>query len=72
MDLEQTLSIMISRYEPFVNDLNQPNGLDIQILENFAKKYNLTINYIPANQSLREIFNENDIAKLFFMAPETR
>lgn len=54
------IRVMVSQYEPYVifkNNSYQPYGLDIAILDNFALKYNLTIEYIRMNVSLHQIFN---------------
>lgn len=64
------ISVLISKYEPFVFFTNEtesqgPKGLDISILNNFAKKFNLQIEYIQSNESLREaIVSEHKFKKM--------
>lgn len=57
------LKIMASPIEPFV--IYNPNqstliGLDVKIIENFAKRFNLETNFIITNESLLEIFSSDD------------
>lgn len=61
------VSILFSNREPFVTEDEMsgvPRGLDVSIMENFARKYNLKTEYIRSNQALNlalfseEAFNE--------------
>lgn len=48
---------MVSPSKPFAFYENQSfKGLDVLIVENFAKKYKLKIKYILANESLNKQF----------------
>lgn len=53
------ISVMLSERNPFVffNENGTPVGLDISIIENFAQKFHLRIDYIVINSSLNEIFS---------------
>lgn len=57
------ISVMVSPSKPFAfyeNGLFK--GLDVNIVENFARKFKLKIQYILANESLNEIFlTEGDL-----------
>lgn len=54
------INVMVSQAEPFVfidNATQKLNGLDVKIIENFAKRVNLQVNYIITNESLNEVFS---------------
>lgn len=58
----EKIKIMYSHQAPFVikSDLDGSlKGLDISIMENFAKKMNLHIEYIQSNESLHSVFNSD-------------
>lgn len=62
------ITVMVSQTESFsFYDSNKQswNGLDIEIVENFAKKINATIKYIVSNESLNGIFSFEDRIKIF-------
>lgn len=57
------LTIMASTIKPFV--VYHPNqstliGLDVKIIENFAKRFNCEAKFIMTNESLLEIFSSNN------------
>lgn len=57
------VTIMASPIEPFV--VYNPNqskliGLDVEIIENFAKKFNFEVKFIMTNESVLEIFSSDD------------
>lgn len=57
------ISVMISESEPFASHANRPQsfrGLDIKIMENFAKKLGLSIEYITTNECLNEVFSSKN------------
>lgn len=54
---------MVSPAEPFAYfdaKNHYLNGLDVKIINNFAKKYNLKINYVVTNENLNEAFNSEN------------
>lgn len=65
----QQFNITVAFWEqkPFVNidENGKPNGLDVQIIENFAKKYDFHINYISLNSSLNYNFANEESFKVF-------
>lgn len=61
VDSSAKITIMFSHRNPFVIDSDQnllPRGLDVSIVENFAKKYKLHTKYIRSNGSLNSVFHE--------------
>ena len=50
-----------SKREPFVyaNQLGTLKGLDISIMENFARKFNLKLEFVEQKISLNELSNNN-------------
>lgn len=59
----EKISVMYSDREPFVIEKkhrNAPGGLDVTIMENFAKKLKLKTEYIRSNQSLNLTFFSED------------
>lgn len=62
----QKIKVMASHAIPYViRGENSLRGLDVDIVENFAKKHELEIEYVMANQSLQEIFNTQDMIESF-------
>lgn len=52
--------------KPFVFYENRSlKGLEVDMIENFAKKIKLGIEYIVTNESLNGVFNSEDRAKGF-------
>lgn len=49
--------------KPFVfrNEAGALEGLDVLMIENFAKKFNLHVNYLEYNTSTIELFNKEEI-----------
>lgn len=59
--LTREIRVMASQMKPFVfYDKNTLKGLDIDIIENFAKKFKLKVKYITKNKSLNEAFSTQD------------
>lgn len=59
----QRISIMYSKRSPFVMQSGSapPKGMDVSIIENFARKFNLQIDYVQSNESLNSaFFSAND------------
>lgn len=62
------LTIMASPIEPFVAfspNRSTPIGLDVKIIENFAKRFKLKVNFIMTNKSLLEVFSSDGRAVPF-------
>lgn len=62
------LTIMASVVEPFVTYHSNQSaliGLDVKIIENFAKRFKLEPKFIMTNQSLLEVFTSDDRAARF-------
>lgn len=62
------LTIMATPIEPFVAfspNQSTPIGLDVKIIENFAKRFKLKVNFIMTNKSLLEIFSSDGRAVPF-------
>ena len=61
----KSIKVMVSQTEPFAyfDAKNQSlMGLDVEIVNNFAKKFKLKVKYIVLNESLNELFtSENRI-----------
>lgn len=70
MSFEQKITVALSERRPFVilDQNGTPKGLDISIIENFAKKFHLQIDYIVINSSLNYVFanEESSIASSIF------
>lgn len=65
--LSHKLTVMASQIKPFVFYENRLlKGLEVDMIENFAKQFNLSIEYIVTNESLNEIFNSKDHAEKWF------
>lgn len=62
MEPIKRITIGYSKREPFVytNRVGELRGLDVMIMENFARKFNLKLEYIEHNISLNEISNDNE------------
>lgn len=57
----QKITIMASQAKPYVYEEKRSfRGLDVDIIENFAKKHNLKTEYVSANEPLRSVFNSED------------
>lgn len=67
---KRELKVMISQRIPFItyqNQSSQPKGLDILILEHFAKTHNFQIEYVKSNESLHEVSKSNKRMNDFFI-----
>lgn len=63
-DSEHITVMVSSQVEPFViyKSNQQPlKGFDVNIVENFAIKHKLNINFIISNESLNEVFSSDDV-----------
>lgn len=61
--LFRNLKVMASISEPFVifdSKTSTLKGLDVDIINNFAKKYNLAVEFVIANESLNEAFYDKN------------
>lgn len=57
---------MASHAKPYVFDGGQSiKGVDVDIIENFARKFNLKVKYIIADEPLREIFSNEQHFEIF-------
>lgn len=64
---DRLITVLASVAEPFViYDKNSsiPNGLDVDIINNFAKQFNLQVKFLIANENLNEIFANGDPDRL--------
>lgn len=71
------LKIMISQRIPFAfnpndNGVSGLRGLDILLLDSFAKQYNLHIEYVTFNISLTEIFESEELMETFLNTSEIK
>lgn len=60
-NLSKKITIMYSHRAPFViknHDDGLPKGLDVSIMEHFARKMALKIEYIQSNESLHSVFHK--------------
>lgn len=59
---DHKITVALSERDPFVvfNQNGAPKGLDILIIENFARKLNLKIDYFLVNISLNYIFTDEN------------
>lgn len=60
----QTINVMFSRINRALH------RLDMEIVENFGKKFNLKIEYMMTNVTLNEVFNTKDRFEKFSQSPE--
>lgn len=71
----QTINVMVSRAEPFVNfkqETNTIDGLDIKLIENFGKKFNFNIKYIRSNESLNVVLRSKNQMQKFLKSKENQ
>lgn len=66
VNFKQKITVALSERKPFVfHDQNGIlKGLDVSIIESFAKKHNLLINYVFVNVSLNYVFTNEDFTSL--------
>lgn len=68
----QKIKVLVSQRSPFAvlpsDDTNSqnPEGLDILILNEFAKRYGLEIEYSISDVLLHQVFSSNELAEYFF------
>lgn len=57
---ENKLTVAFTEQKPFVilNQNGTPSGLDVLIVQNFAKHFNFELKFLPINQSLSSIFSD--------------
>lgn len=53
--------VAIAQRKPFtiINENGPPSGLDVQIIDQFARKFNLKVDYLFINPSLRSKFDDS-------------
>ena len=57
----QTITVMVSQSKPFAFYENQSlKGLEVDIIENFAKRRNAKIKYIVTDAPLKEVFSSEE------------
>lgn len=57
-DSDRLITVVASVAEPFViydENSSTPKGLDVDIINNFAKQFNLQVKFLMANENLNEI-----------------
>lgn len=61
------ITVMASQVHPYVfHDKQQSvRGLDVDIIENFAKRFNFDIEYVIRNKSLKEVFSSEELFDKF-------
>lgn len=60
------ITVMVSQMKPFAYyEENSFKGIEIDILENFGKRFKLNIKYLEANETLNEIFSNHNQTKHF-------
>lgn len=59
---DHKITVTLSERKPFVflDENGAPKGLDVLIIENFARKLNLKIDYFIVDSSLNYIFNDKN------------
>lgn len=63
------ITVMVSQSKPFAFYENHSlKGLDVHIMENFANRFKLQIEYILTNETLNEVFSTNDRFEQFLQA----
>lgn len=60
----EKIIVGFSKREPFIytNQLGTPKGLDISIMENFAQKFKLQLEFVEQKMSLNEVSDNNEKA----------
>lgn len=60
MNTKNKIIVAVSERKPFVvfNPNGPPTGLDVLIIENFAKKMRLNVEYVRVNESLDALLAE--------------
>lgn len=65
---EKKVTVMLSRTDASIRRKNGNSALqrlEVKILENFAKKYKITIDYIVTNETLNFVFQSKTRSKRF-------
>lgn len=68
---DRQITVAFSERKPFVKNANSINfgqngrlqGLDIFLIEHFAQKLHIHINYLRINSSINVIFNDKNLSK---------
>lgn len=64
---ERSIVVAVPRSDPFfVHQNSSQNGLDIKIIETFAKKIKHSVEYMVINGTLSEVFATEDAIKPIF------
>lgn len=69
--IENKLTVMVSLANPFAiydSRTQSLKGLDVILVDNFAKKFNLLPDYVIANQSLNEAFSSDESTERFLLS----
>ena len=65
------ITVMASQAKPFVFRKEESiNGMEIEMINNFAKTFKLHVDYIIANESLKEVFSDRKQTKRFLKSIE--
>lgn len=65
----QKITVLASDAKPFVfKDKQSVKGVEIEIIKTFAKKFKLDIDYIVINESLKEVFSNEDRSTQFLQS----
>lgn len=59
--MDNKIAVTLSERNPFViyNPKGNPRGLDVVIIQNFAKQFNFVIKYVFVNESLNHVFSDD-------------
>lgn len=74
----QRIRVLVSQRSPFAvlptddASAQNPEGLDILILNEFAKKYGLEIEYSISDVLLHQVFSSIELAEYFFNSSTIR
>lgn len=61
----QKTTVLISKTPPFQREMLAFERLNLKLIEAFAKKFQLEIDYIAANETFSELFNTENRFKEF-------
>lgn len=64
--LYRKITVAVSEQKPFsyLDQNGKPKGIDVEIIENFGRKFNLQIDYVPFNTSLNfQFINEKNFRR---------
>lgn len=65
------ITVMASVSKPFIFHENKSlKGMEIELINGFANKFELNVDYIVANESLKEVFNNVNRSNQFMQSTE--